>query len=487
MVKQRKLLAIILAIVMVLSVAPATVNADSGSQTVSYMDASVNGTDARIGQYGTTNVKQYFFQGSDIETTNGGIATDEWPYSNDYGYTYDIKTKIPVTEYWDNYIIDKPDSTKDIKFGFFLGGSQTAQGSDNVMATKIVPKIKIVDKSGKTVLEGSEIYDGWKHQRLAAGGGSGSGPLRGFDVFLKIPADSLKPNTDYVLNFDEGMGASTLLDKKIVFNFTTSPIKVTNVKIDGEESNLKVGETKQLNAAVSPVNATFKDVSWVSSDPKIAKVDSKGKVKALKGGSVKITANTKDGIKAESTVNVIGTAKAKAKGNSYNSIKLTWNKVANADGYTVYKYNSKSKKYKAVKSTEKRSYIDKKEKTNKSKRYYVAAYKKVNGKKVYGKASAKVKAVPKMSIPEITLNSKSNRITSKVSKVSGAAGYDIWRSDSKNGKYNKLKTVKNERRVYISVNKDKGDVFYYKTRAFRIIDGKKVYSTYSKVKKIKVK
>lgn len=78
----------------------------------------------------------------------------------------------------------------------------------------------------------------------------------------------------------------------------------------------------------------------------------------------------------------------KAKKQRSGVAKITWNKVAGASGYTVYKYNSKTKKYFALKNTKKTSLTTKYGLKKGSKTYYkVKAYKYVNGKKVYSSYS----------------------------------------------------------------------------------------------------
>ena len=127
---------------------------------------------------------------------------------------------------------------------FSLGGSQTAKGSDQIMANNIIPKMSIQKTDGTVVLTGTQIYKGWKHQRLANGGGTGSGPLRGFDVFLEIPANALAANTQYVLVFESGMGVQTLLDEKIVFHFSTDAF-AQSLSL-GSKVTLKEGQTKNI-------------------------------------------------------------------------------------------------------------------------------------------------------------------------------------------------------------------------------------------------
>lgn len=69
--------------------------------------------------------------------------------------------------------------------------------------------------------------------------------------------------------------------------------KASKVTVNGKSSMFLDGEQK-LTATIKPANASFKDVTWKSSNPKIATVDKTGKVKAgEKTGKVTITAKVK--------------------------------------------------------------------------------------------------------------------------------------------------------------------------------------------------
>jgi uncharacterized protein YjdB len=72
-------------------------------------------------------------------------------------------------------------------------------------------------------------------------------------------------------------------------------IKVTGVKLDRDTLSLSVGSTVQLKATVSPDNATNKEVTWSTSDEKIATVDDQGNVKGVAEGKATITVTTADG------------------------------------------------------------------------------------------------------------------------------------------------------------------------------------------------
>ena len=71
-------------------------------------------------------------------------------------------------------------------------------------------------------------------------------------------------------------------------------VAVSSIKLDKGELTLYEGEEYTLTATVYPDNATDKTVIWRSSDYTIAGVDWYGKVSALKGGVVIITAKAGD-------------------------------------------------------------------------------------------------------------------------------------------------------------------------------------------------
>ena len=72
---------------------------------------------------------------------------------------------------------------------------------------------------------------------------------------------------------------------------------VESVSLDKETAELVEGEEATLVATIAPENATFKAVSWTSSDEAVAKVDENGKVTAVAPGKATITVTTTDGDK----------------------------------------------------------------------------------------------------------------------------------------------------------------------------------------------
>ncbi|MDR1767802.1 MAG: hypothetical protein LBR32_05145 [Propionibacteriaceae bacterium] len=78
------------------------------------------------------------------------------------------------------------------------------------------------------------------------------------------------------------------------------------------------------------------------------------------------------------------------------AIGVTWGKVPGADGYVVYKYDKKAKKFAAARMLAggRKSWVDKGEPTGKLQRYKIAAYRMVDGKRVEGKPTYQVSALP---------------------------------------------------------------------------------------------
>ena len=181
----------------------------------------------------------------------------------------------------------------------------------------------------------------------------------------------------------------------------------------------------------------------------------------------------------------------KVSSNSYNSNKLSWNKVTGASGYEVLRATSKTGTYKSVKtitSGSTVSYTDKSLATGTTYYYKVRAYKTVDKKKVYSSYSSVVSAKPVLKTPSVKLTSGSKKATIKWEKISGASGYEVYRATSKSGKYSKLKTItKNSTVSYVNSSLTKNKTYYYKVRAYRTVNGKKIYSSYSVAKSVKVK
>lgn len=102
----------------------------------------------------------------------------------------------------------------------------------------------------------------------------------------------------------------------------TTPAKVnpTSIEIDEDDFEIILGESKTLNATVSPSNATDKSITWKSSNKKVVMIDSEGELVAMGIGEATIIASTSNGKQStvKVTVNPIKVSEIKLSENNLN-------------------------------------------------------------------------------------------------------------------------------------------------------------------------
>lgn len=171
-----------------------------------------------------------------------------------------------------------------------------------------------------------------------------------------------------------------------------------------------------------------------------------------------------------------------------SSIKLSWLKVSNADGYRIYRSTSKNGTYTKIKDITKNStlnYTDSNLSSNKNYYYKIKSFKTLKKEKYYGYYSNIINGETNLSTPSVKLSTpKSKSIKVSWNKISGAKGYEVYRATSKKGKYSKTTT---SNLSYTNTNLTKKKIYYYKVRAYKVVNNKKVYSSYSSIKSISAK
>lgn len=173
-----------------------------------------------------------------------------------------------------------------------------------------------------------------------------------------------------------------------------------------------------------------------------------------------------------------------------NAVKLTWKKVEGATGYRVYVYNTKTKKYEKYADTKRTAINVKKRKTGTEYKFRVKAYTVVGEKIYYAYKYKSISAVTKPAKVTLGTLSSSERgeVTLSWKKVSRADGYRIIYADNSKFKSSEKLTVSSGKTVKRTVkNLKSGKKYYFKVRAYKTLDGKKVYGPYSSVKNITVK
>ena len=82
---------------------------------------------------------------------------------------------------------------------------------------------------------------------------------------------------------------------KAYTNNVSGSTAVTGVSVTADTTTIGVGGTTTVTATVAPSNATNQDVTWSSSNKKVATVAQNGVVTGVAAGTAKITATTEDG------------------------------------------------------------------------------------------------------------------------------------------------------------------------------------------------
>ena len=72
-------------------------------------------------------------------------------------------------------------------------------------------------------------------------------------------------------------------------------VEVVGILVSPKEVSLVIGETQELTAEISPVNASNQNFTWSSDNKAIVEVDEMGVVTAIKQGVARVTATTEDG------------------------------------------------------------------------------------------------------------------------------------------------------------------------------------------------
>ena len=84
------------------------------------------------------------------------------------------------------------------------------------------------------------------------------------------------------------------------------PVLVKEISLEGNKTELVLGESTELAAKISPDDAENKTISWSSSDEAVASVDQNGNVVAKAGGTAVITATSANDVTASMELTVDG-------------------------------------------------------------------------------------------------------------------------------------------------------------------------------------
>ena len=315
-------------------------------------------------------------------------------------------------------------------------------------------------------------YDGTKNQWNAIDN-SAMDPdyIAGYTIRCK-DGDILFTTPDETPNGTPNVTPNEKKDQSITANVSVSALPVgrtTTITVTGNKGILSF---KSGNTSIATVNQTT------------------GVISAKKVGTVNITvtaAGTGDykPVSKTMTIKVVPAATSSVTAvNLATGIKLTWKKVAGANGYIIYRNGSKIK---TITSGSTVTYTDKKANTNGTKYTYKVVAKATTGTSTLSRSLTTYR-VARNAISSLASRA-AGKMTVKWKRNSKAKGYQVQYSKSKSfSSGNKTLTITKNTLINKTIGSlTKGKKYYVRVRSFKTVSGKKYYSAWSAVKVVTVK
>lgn len=291
-----------------------------------------------------------------------------------------------------------------------------------------------------------------------------------------------------------------------VVTVTEAKKEVTGVTLNKSSLNLGVGGSEVLSATVLPADATNKQVTWLSSTPSVATVSQSGVVTGVKEGTTQISVITAEGSKTAicsvtvsgqtpitptqpgtQTGGIIDPATGKTAAATFSGMEIELD-------YTSTAYNGSDKEPGVA--IQDASGNDLTEDVDYTLDYYNnltvgKATVIVSGKGKYAGVIAGVRFTIKPKT--VTVKSVKKASSRKLNVVwdshkTQTTGFQVRYATTKKFKSGTYKTVTLTSKSATSKALTKlkaGKTYYVKVRAYKTVDGKKIYSSWSKVKSAK--
>lgn len=339
---------------------------------------------------------------------------------------------------------------------------------------------------------------------------------KGYDVSPSVTVTNggtvLTEGTDYTVSYQNNSGVGTATVNVFgagIYDGYINLTKTFNIVPDTVQ-NMQISKagTNTVDLSWSPVSGAdgytvqiFKNGKWVSVGNFVG---TSAQISGLLPGSVNYVhiaayassngktyiGNYNTSVKIETTVGAIN---PRVSAYANNFVTLTWNKQTAANGYEVFKYDASSKKYVLYKNITNPNTNTCKVTglaSNKKYDFKVRAYQIDDSEKTYAPFGAVVSQYTSISKPKLNSakSTSKKKIKASWSKVGGASGYQVMWSTYKNFSKNyKTKSVKAKSLSKTVTAAQSKKIYYVRVRAYKTINGKKVYSPWSSTKKVKTK
>ena len=339
---------------------------------------------------------------------------------------------------------------------------------------------------------------------------------QGYDVSPSVTVTNggtvLTEGTDYTVSYQNNSGIGTATVNvfgagiydgyiNLTKTFNIVPDTVKNMQISKAGTNTVDLSWSPVSGADGYTVQIFKNGKWVSVGNFVG---TSAQISGLLPGSVNYVhiaayassngktyiGNYNTSVKIETTVGAIN---PRVSAYANNFVTLTWNKQTAANGYEVFKYDASSKKYVLYKNITNPNTNTCKVTglaSNKKYDFKVRAYQIDDSEKTYAPFGAVVSQYTSIAKPKLNSakSTSKKKIKASWSKVGGASGYQVMWSTYKNFSKNyKTKSVKAKYSSKTVTTAQSKKIYYVRVRAYKTINGKKVYSQWSNTKKVKTK
>ena len=271
-----------------------------------------------------------------------------------------------------------------------------------------------------------------------------------------------------------------LFSDVLTATFKVTPLAPSTVKASSNVNFVKVLWSKVSGASMYYVyryDSTKKEYVYVGKTTNTYYKDTKVnngksysyKIKAcIEYGGVVYTgaSSAKVDIKFASTLAKVSGLKISSA--TDKSVKLTWSKVTDATGYTIYRRKTTDKTWTKVKNTTSLSFTDSGVTGGSKYKYNVVATVKINGN-VFEGAPCYIYAVTKLGkVSSIKTVVGDRTVKMSWSKVPGATNYIIYRYNTAKKAWTKIKTTTST--TYTDTKLNSGTKYKYYIKASTVID-----------------